>query len=99
MINKETSRFCEFLASLEGLHQSGTTEQDKVKKHIAIVCLVRHSPIVDVDANYVLFLWIFFYIENEKAMYRSTYKRNYNFEHCWLVLKNQPKWSIPKEKS
>ena len=32
-------------------------------------------------------------------MYRSTYKRNFNFEHCWLVLKNQPKWSMPKEKS
>ena len=30
MINKETSRFCGFLASLEGLYQSGTTEQDEV---------------------------------------------------------------------
>ena len=21
------------------------------------------------------------------------------FEHCWVVLKNQPKWSMPKERS
>ena len=59
MINKETSIFFGFLASLEGLHQNGTTEQEG-KNYIAIVCLVRHSTIVDVDTNCVLFLWIFF---------------------------------------
>ena len=21
------------------------------------------------------------------------------YEHCWVVLKNQPKWSMPKERS
>ena len=21
------------------------------------------------------------------------------FEHCWVMLKNQPKWSMPKERS
>ena len=31
IINKKTSRFCGFFASLEGLHQSGIIEQDKVK--------------------------------------------------------------------
>ena len=40
---------------------------------------------------------------------RDTYKATPNpktgkkvafaFEHCWVVLKNQPKWSIPKERS
>ena len=74
MINKETSRFCEFLASLEGLHQSGTTEQDKVKKHIAIVYLVRHSPIVDVDTNYVLFLWIFYILKMQRLCIEALTK-------------------------
>ena len=41
----------------------------------------------------------FFWIENAKAMYRRTYKRYINFEHCWLMLRNQPKLSMPKEKS
>ena len=40
---------------------------------------------------------------------RDTYKATPNpktgkkvafaFEHCWVVLKNQPKWSMPKERS
>ena len=40
---------------------------------------------------------------------RGTYKATPNpkigekvafaFEHCWVVLKNQPKWSMPKERS
>ena len=40
---------------------------------------------------------------------RDTYKATPNpktgkkvvfaFEHCWVVLKNQPKWSVPKERS
>ena len=26
-------------------------------------------------------------------------KTAFAFEHCWVVLKNQPKWSMPKERS
>ena len=26
-------------------------------------------------------------------------KSAFAFEHCWVVLKNQPKWSMPKERS
>ena len=26
-------------------------------------------------------------------------KTTFAFEHCWVMLKNQPKWSVPKERS
>ena len=32
-------------------------------------------------------------------MYIEKVKKDFPFEHCWHVLKNQPKWSIPKEYS
>ncbi|XP_075649666.1 glutathione S-transferase T3-like [Castanea sativa] len=38
-------------------------------------------------------------IENAKAMYKEKAKKDFPFEHCWHVLKHQPKWSMPKEYS
>ncbi|XP_050286618.1 glutathione S-transferase T3-like isoform X2 [Quercus robur] len=67
MINRETSRFCGFIAALEATPHSGTTEHDK--------------------------------IENAKAMYKEKAKKDFPFEHCWHMLKHQPKWSMPKEYS
>ena len=32
-------------------------------------------------------------------MYRNRVKKDFPFEHCWHVLKFQPKWSMPKENS
>ena len=32
-------------------------------------------------------------------MYIEKVKKDFPFEHCWHVLKHQPKWSIPKEYS
>ena len=32
-------------------------------------------------------------------MYRNRVKKDFPFEHCWHVLKHQPKWSMPKENS
>ncbi|KAK9987126.1 hypothetical protein SO802_032077 [Lithocarpus litseifolius] len=67
MINRETSRFCEFIAALEATPYSGTTGQYK--------------------------------IENAKVMYKEKAKKDFPFEHCWHLLKHQPKWSMPKEYS
>ena len=34
-------------------------------------------------------------------MFKEIYKCNFQFEHCWLLLKNLPKWALnkPKENS
>ena len=32
-------------------------------------------------------------------MYIEKVKKDFSFEHCWHLLKHQPKWSIPKEYS
>ncbi|KAK9989898.1 hypothetical protein SO802_030137 [Lithocarpus litseifolius] len=72
-INRETSRFAEFMAKVEARNRSGATDEDKLK-----------------DA---------------KDLYKATpnpstgKKIAFAYEHCWVVLKNQPKWSMPKEKS
>ena len=36
-----------------------------------------------------------------KATPNPTTGKNiaFTYEHCWVVLKNQPKWSMPKERS
>ncbi|XP_065625029.1 glutathione S-transferase T3 isoform X2 [Quercus suber] len=36
-----------------------------------------------------------------KNLFKETYKYNFQFEHCWLLLKNLPKWALnkPKENS
>ncbi|KAL4593946.1 hypothetical protein ACB092_M005500 [Castanea dentata] len=36
-------------------------------------------------------------LDQAKALYKDTL--GFQFEHCWLLLKNQPKWSVPKERS
>ena len=41
-------------------------------------------------------------MEDAKALYKASLpgkKTIFAFEHCWVVLKNQPKWSVPKERS
>ncbi|KAG2724941.1 hypothetical protein I3760_01G042400 [Carya illinoinensis] len=59
-IQKATNKFCAKLAQVEGLNQSGMTEQDKFEK--------------------------------AKIMYQSLEKCSFQFEHCWHLLKDQPKW-------
>ncbi|KAG6634282.1 hypothetical protein CIPAW_12G107800 [Carya illinoinensis] len=60
VIQKATNKFCAKLAQVEGLNQSGMTEQDKFEK--------------------------------AKLMYQSLEKCPFQFEHCWHLLKDQPKW-------
>ncbi|KAG6660183.1 hypothetical protein CIPAW_03G088100 [Carya illinoinensis] len=60
VIQKATNKFCAKLAQVEGLNQSGMTEQDKFEK--------------------------------VKIMYQSLEKCSFQFEHCWHLLKDQPKW-------
>ncbi|KAF5473441.1 hypothetical protein F2P56_010052 [Juglans regia] len=60
-IQKATNKFCAKLAQVEGLNQSGMTEQDKFDK--------------------------------AKVMYQSLEKTTFQFEHCWQLLKDQPKWN------
>ncbi|KAG6648247.1 hypothetical protein CIPAW_07G134100 [Carya illinoinensis] len=59
VIQKATNKFCAKLAQVEGLNQSGMTEQDKFEK--------------------------------AKIMYQSVEKCSFQFEHCWHLLKDQPK--------
>ncbi|KAG6633483.1 hypothetical protein CIPAW_12G051300 [Carya illinoinensis] len=33
-------------------------------------------------------------IDKAKALYRSTQKNNYNLDHCWNLLRHQPKWQV-----
>ncbi|XP_042950381.1 uncharacterized protein LOC122282498 [Carya illinoinensis] len=33
-------------------------------------------------------------IDKAKALYRSTQKSNYNLDHCWNLLRYQPKWQV-----
>ncbi|KAG6647879.1 hypothetical protein CIPAW_07G108700 [Carya illinoinensis] len=60
VIQKATNKFCAKLAQVEGLNQSGMTEQDKFEK--------------------------------AKIMYQSLEKCSFQFEYCWHLLKDQPKW-------
>ncbi|XP_030925607.1 uncharacterized protein LOC115952574 isoform X2 [Quercus lobata] len=62
-------------------------------------CVLIEEGSAPYRINDKAFQFIEWQIENAKAMYRRTYKRYFNFEHCWLMLRNQPKWSMPKEKS
>ncbi|KAL4605652.1 hypothetical protein ACB092_09G045900 [Castanea dentata] len=34
-----------------------------------------------------------------KALYKKTFKKPFLLEHCWLVLKDQPKWADPNGRS
>ncbi|KAL4637889.1 hypothetical protein ACB092_03G110400 [Castanea dentata] len=44
-------------------------------------------------------------LKDAKELYKASptpttgKKQAFAFEHCWVVLKNQPKWSMPKERS
>ncbi|KAK7837976.1 glutathione S-transferase T3 [Quercus suber] len=44
-------------------------------------------------------------LKEAKELYKSTpnpqhgKKLPFVYEHCWVALKNQPKWSVPKERS
>ena len=44
-------------------------------------------------------------MKDAKELYKITptppngKKIAFAFEHCWVVLKNQPKWNMPKERS
>ncbi|XP_030944344.1 glutathione S-transferase T3-like [Quercus lobata] len=38
-------------------------------------------------------------IDNAKALYKNNFHLKFQFEHCWLMLKDQPEWSEPKERS
>ena len=44
-------------------------------------------------------------MKEAKELYKATpnpasgKKLAFAYEHCWVVLKNQPKWSMPKERS
>ena len=41
-------------------------------------------------------------MEDAKVLYNAlsqSKKTIFAFEHYWVVLKNQPKWSVPKERS
>ncbi|KAG6668083.1 hypothetical protein CIPAW_01G146900 [Carya illinoinensis] len=60
VIQKATNKFCAKLAQVEGLNQSGMTDQDKFDK--------------------------------AKIMYQALEKCSFQFEHCWHLLKDQPKW-------
>ncbi|KAG2727687.1 hypothetical protein I3760_01G169600 [Carya illinoinensis] len=60
VIQKATNKFCAKLAQVEGLNQSGMTDQDKFDK--------------------------------AKVMYQALEKCSFQFEHCWHLLKDQPKW-------
>ncbi|KAG6624715.1 hypothetical protein CIPAW_16G047100 [Carya illinoinensis] len=59
VIQKATNKFCAKLAQVEGLNQSGMTDQDKFDK--------------------------------AKVMYQALEKCSFQFEHCWHLLKDQPK--------
>ncbi|KAI8548194.1 hypothetical protein RHMOL_Rhmol07G0253900 [Rhododendron molle] len=67
-IQLSTNKFCGYLAQIEAAHQSGMTEQDKI----------REAKIMyqDLDVKHFAF----------------------QFEHCWDVLKHQPKWFQECEK-
>ncbi|KAG2717485.1 hypothetical protein I3760_03G177600, partial [Carya illinoinensis] len=60
VIQKATKKFCAKLAQVEGLNQSGMTDQDKFDK--------------------------------AKVMYQALEKCSFQLEHCWHLLKDQPKW-------
>ncbi|KAG6667069.1 hypothetical protein CIPAW_01G075100 [Carya illinoinensis] len=60
VIQNATNKFCAKLTQVEGLNQSGMTEQDKFEK--------------------------------AKLMYQSLEKCSFQFQHCWHLLKDQPKW-------
>ncbi|KAK9997568.1 hypothetical protein SO802_022254 [Lithocarpus litseifolius] len=36
-------------------------------------------------------------ITNEKALYKEIVKKPFLLEHCWLMLKDQPKWALITE--
>ncbi|XP_035547362.1 glutathione S-transferase T3-like [Juglans regia] len=59
-IQKLTNKLCAYIAQVESLHPSGTTEQDK--------------------------------IENAKMLYKEMVGSNFTMEHCWYLLRHQPKW-------
>ncbi|KAH7857948.1 hypothetical protein Vadar_018230 [Vaccinium darrowii] len=67
-IQKLTNKFCGYLAQIESMHQSGTTEDDKITR--------------------------------AKEMYREFNKGvPFQLEHCWNLLKHQPKWAVQCEKN
>ncbi|KAI8540090.1 hypothetical protein RHMOL_Rhmol09G0234900 [Rhododendron molle] len=67
-IQLSTNKFCGYLAQIEAAHQSGMTEQDKIRE--------AKKMYQDLDVKHFAF----------------------QFEHCWDVLKHQPKWFQECEK-
>ncbi|KAG6662167.1 hypothetical protein CIPAW_03G224700 [Carya illinoinensis] len=64
VIQKATNKFCAKLAQIDGLNQSGMTNN---------------------SLSSTLF-------DKAKVMYQSLEKCSFQFEHCWHLLKDQPKW-------
>nr|POE46378.1 glutathione s-transferase t3 [Quercus suber] len=62
-ISEKTNKFAGCMAQINALHQSGTTEEDKIK--------------------------------DVKALYLEKYKKAFLLDHCWLMLKDQPKFADP----
>ena len=88
VIQKATNKFCATLAQVGRLNQSGMTEHDKVKCY-TLLCFNRNKSFHVYLISIYLFVCKF---EKAKIMYKSLEKCNFQFEHCWNLLKDQPKW-------
>nr|POE74277.1 glutathione s-transferase t3 [Quercus suber] len=62
-ISERVNKFAGCMAQVNALHQSGTTEEDKIK-----------------DA---------------KALFVEKHEKPFLLDHCWLMLKDQPKFADP----
>ena len=49
----------------------------------------------------MLYLFNFFQIEKARELFKEIHGYVFQFEHCWLILKDFPKWAstMPKEDS
>ena len=49
----------------------------------------------------MLYLFNFFQIEKVRKLFKEIHGSVFQFEHCWLILKNYPKWAstMPREDS
>ncbi|XP_038706926.1 glutathione S-transferase T3-like isoform X1 [Tripterygium wilfordii] len=98
-IQLAVNKFCGFLSQIEDSRPSGTTEIDKVKDSYLLIGSLEFITLNMLEVcMYSLYLplsFVFFLqIQMAKEMYHEMTNTHFVFDHCWNLLRHQPKWNL-----
>ena len=86
-INREVGKFVGFVTQIENRQQSGMTEESRVM-------LIFISMLNCLTYILILFNFFFYQINDARQMYASCVGKRFQLEHCWVILRKEPKWQF-----